>query len=157
MHTLRSTSAPLLPPLSLAANAQTCADQPSDKDATYFGRPHQVPHAAEGMRTIKRNDGTTVEVPALAEVTDGLVLWRQTSAGVCFPVTTYARNGHECSVQGLAVATAQGGFLFTDRKCSIRLRLLNGNRVRLQPLGPDCKQDHCGLFGVIEAATYARR
>jgi hypothetical protein len=109
------------------------------------------------MRTIKRKDGSTLEVPALALVTDELVLWNQTTSGVCFSVTTYARNGHECSVQGSATAAPSGAFLFSDRKCTIRINVIKGSRARLEPLGPDCRQDYCGRFGVIEAATYERR
>lgn len=143
---------------SMVAEAQNACESPPAGDAAMqFGRTHQVPHVAEGTRTIRSKDGTTLEVPALVDITDNLIVWRETSTDLCFSLTTYARNGHECGIQGLAIRQSPRKYLFTDKSCSIRIVRLFTGRMRIEPLGPDCKTPYCGMFGVIERATYVLR
>jgi hypothetical protein len=142
---------------AFSARGGTCSTVPDGDGGARFSRPHKVPHVDGGMRTIKRQDGSTIEVPALVTVTDELVVWAQESSGLCMSLTTYAQNGHQCEVQGPAKATGRGQYLFSDTNCSIRLVQVDRDRVRLDPMGPDCKSNYCGMLGVIERATYVRR
>lgn len=157
MHALQLIVIVALVLSASSARSDICATVPDGDAATRFSRPHKVPHVADGMRTIKQQDGSTIEAPAVATVTDEMVIWDKTPTSLCLSVTTYGRNGHQCEIQGTALLTARDQYLFTDKKCSIRLVQVDRDRVRLEPLGPDCKKDYCGMFGIIERATYVRR
>jgi hypothetical protein len=86
-------------------------------------------------------------------VSDELTVVGRDSKIVCFGLITYARNFHMCGLMGAAHLGDDGSFLFQEGEVTIRLIILSDRKIQVSAVG-DGYRTRCGMYGVIENATY---
>ena len=145
-------------PLALLALALICvarAAHSEEPDLTKLRCPVSV--AAQGKAIYVHKH----EVPIVGAdtptdiVTDELTIVGRDKNVLCFGLTTYARNFHLCGFMGIAQSKSDGSFLFQEGNGVIRLTILSNSKIRVAPIG-DGYRSRCGMYGVIEDATYER-
>lgn len=103
--------------------------------------------------------GMILEQPKMVAATDVLTLIQLDDATLCVDLVTFARERHECRVQGIAARETGGTYVPTYilRRDDplLRLTFLDADTIQVEPVGTDYHA-FCERRGRIDAAAFAR-
>jgi hypothetical protein len=122
-----------------------------------YHRLHQIP--------VKNRDpyaapmvtpgGMVLELPKMIAASDVLTIVNRDDSGLSFELTTFGRDRHQCTIEGLAPPESEGVYVFRENDVILRLTVLGVDQIRIEPVGRGYRSQ-CDALGTIDSATYTR-
>jgi hypothetical protein len=123
-----------------------------------YERLHQIsttPAPDDVTHKIVTPGGMVMDTPKMVAATDVLTVVARDQAVLCFGLLTFARERHKCEFSGVARIEVGGTFLFREEDVVVRFTFLDGDQVRVQPVGANYRSQ-CESAAQIQPAIYTR-
>lgn len=149
---LRIASANAQEPTAGSAN---CPISPLAAPVRYH-RLHQIPTEPEEddvTHHVVTPGGMVLATPEMVAATDILTIVARDQDAVCFGLLTFARDHHMCALTGVARSESGDTFLFREGDAAVRFTFLDGDQVRVEPVGKGYR-NRCEPLGKIEPTIY---
>lgn len=125
--------------------------------AEEYHRLHQIPvknRDPYGVPMVTPG-GMVLELPKMVAATDVLAIVNRDDSGLTFELTTFGRDRHRCIIEGRASPESEGVYVFSEDEVILRLTVLSGDRIRVEPVGAGYRSQ-CDALGTVDAAIYTR-